>query len=150
MKHPYLLIFLTLICIHPFASLSQPSQAAAHAVLQEGLSTYLQGVEAFRECLRSNCKHDFSGEFKVLRTGESRKAVEYWFEDRYTYHGVARVVQRCYYEAPQATVRFYAEMSFEDGTPRLTLLRWRQGDCMSYETLFEAGEAAETPALLPE
>ena len=150
MKNPYWLVFLTLACLFPWLSYGQPTIGEAEKTLHAGLTIYLQGVEAYRECLRSTCKHDFSGELKIMRTGKSRKEVEYWYEDRFTYYGLARVVQRCYYEAPEATVRFYAELSYEAGVPKLTLLRWKQGECMSYETLYDAATAPAAPALLPE
>ena len=150
MKKNYLLFLLPLLCSLPLLSPGQPTTAEAEKTLHAGLTTYLQGVEAYRECLRSTCKHDFNGELKIMRTGKSRKEVEYWYEDRFTYYGLARVVQRCYYEAPEATVRIYAELSYEAGVPRLTLLRWKQGECMSYETLYDAATTPATSSLLPE
>lgn len=89
-------------------------------------------------CPCNNCEHWYNGKFKALKTGrQSRPVSENVMEERIAIWGVAGADQYSPFGSSKTTVQIYAEYIVIGGEYQLTMLKWKQSDCMKYQVLVE-------------
>jgi hypothetical protein len=128
MKTKLSVFLLAVFCLLPFWGQAQGSDEV-RAVLEEGLSTYLNNISPPKGCECNECDHTYAGTLKIDRHATVEGTLRIW--------GVAKVKWKSPFTAGTDVVPIYAEFKKQDGTVILSKLRWRKDACMKFETLME-------------
>ncbi|MEM7367526.1 MAG: hypothetical protein AAF587_02925 [Bacteroidota bacterium] len=131
----FLCLLLSLISLQVFSQKIPPPLAQN---LDSSLYEHFKGEIPHHFCPCNNCEHWYNGKFKAIKTGrKSRPVSEDVMEERIAVWGVAGADQYSPFGSSKTTVQIYAEYILIGGEYQLTMLKWKQSDCMKYRVLVE-------------
>ena len=106
--------------------------------LDSSLYAHFQGQVPHHFCPCNNCEHWYNGKFMITKTGRKTRPIsETEKEERIALWGKAGADQYSPFGSSQTTVQFYAEYVVLGEEYQLTLLKWKQSDCMQYLVLVD-------------
>ncbi len=120
-------LFLWLASMH--VAFAQEGSDGIKEALTTVLETYVVDLEPDNNCECNECKHTYKGGYKITKKQSVEGTLRLW--------GMAGVKYKSLYGAGEGKIYFYAEFKKVNGVVQATKLKWRKGDCMKFQTIFQ-------------